>query len=107
MMRVVVRDAEFATVDRALDGVGAGFAAVIISGEPGIGKTTVWRYGIAGAAARGYRVVSCRPAGSERRLSLCGLADLLDQVPARALGELPDPQREALEVALLKRAAPG
>jgi len=106
MMGVVGRDAELTAVDDALDGVGAGFAAVIISGEAGIGKTTVWRYAIAGATARGYRVVSCRPAGSETRMSFCGLADLLEQVPAQALSGLPDPQREALEIALLKRAAP-
>src|SRR5215469_2775989 len=106
MMGVVGRDAELTAVDDALDGVGAGFAAVIISGEAGIGKTTMWRYGIAGAMARGYRVASCRPAGSETRMSFCGLADLLEQVPAQALSGLPDPQREALEIALLKRAAP-
>jgi hypothetical protein len=106
MMRVVGRNAELTTLDRALDTVSAGFAAIIISGEPGIGKTTLWRYGIAGAATRGYRVVRCRPTGSEAWLSFCGLADLLEQVPAQALDGLPDPQREALEIALLKRAAP-
>jgi hypothetical protein len=106
MMRVAGRNAELTAVDRALDRIGGGFAAIIISGEPGIGKTTLWRYGIAGAMARGYRVKSCHPADSERYLSFCGLADLLEQVPAQVLGGLPDPQREALEVALLKRAAP-
>jgi DNA-binding CsgD family transcriptional regulator len=106
MMRVAGRNAELTAVERALDGVGAGFSAIIISGEPGIGKTTMWRYGIAGALARGYRVASCHPAGSEKCLSFCGLADLLEQVPAQALDRLPDPQREALEVALLKRTAP-
>src|SRR5215471_9210336 len=106
MMRVAGRNAELTAVDRALDRIGGGFAAIIISGDPGIGKTTLWRYGIAGAMARGYRVKSCHPADSERFLSFCGLADLLEQVTAQALGRLPDPQREALEVALLKRSAP-
>lgn len=105
-MRVMGRSAELTTVDKALDGVGAGFAAIVISGDQGIGKTTMWRYGIAGARARGYRVASCRPAEPETSLSFCGLVDLLEQVPAHALDVLPDPQREALEVALLNRAAP-
>jgi DNA-binding CsgD family transcriptional regulator len=105
-MQVVGRNAELAAVERALGGVERGFAAIVICGDPGIGKTTVWRHGIAAAQARDYQLSWCRPAESERWLSFSGLADLMENVPRRLLDALPDPQREALEAALLKRVAP-
>ncbi len=66
-------------------------SALLIEGEAGIGKTTLWSAGIAAAAEHGYRVLSARP------------ADLLDPVLERALDELPPPQRRALEIALVLR----
>ena len=83
---------------------GGGF--LVLEGEAGIGKTTVWRELIAGADGRGYRVLSCQPAASEVTLSFAGLADLLSDLDASVLECLPLPQRHALEVALLQ-AAPG
>src|SRR5216683_3548138 len=106
MMRMVGRDAELAAMGKALEMPGGGFASIIISGDPGIGKTTVWRQGIAAAQARGYRVAYCRPAESETWLSFSGLADLTEFMPRQALDALPDPQRNALEAALLNRTPP-
>ncbi len=105
-MRVVGRDVELAAVERALDEVGLGFAAIVVCGDPGIGKTTVWRHGVAAAQARGFQVIRCCPAEPETWLSFSGLADLMAEVPGHALDALPGPQRDALDVALLKRAAP-
>ena len=73
-------------------------AAVVIEGEPGIGKTTVWEAGVAAAHAR---VLSCRAAGTEVQLSFAALGDLLAPVLADVLPGLPPPRRRALEVALL------
>ena len=73
-------------------------AAVVIEGEPGIGKTTVWE---AGVAAAGGRVLSCRAAGTEVQLSFAALGDLLAPALADLLPALPPPRRRALEVALL------
>ncbi len=73
-------------------------AAVVIEGEPGIGKTTVWEAGVAAADAR---VLSCRAAGTEVQLSFAALGDLLAPALADLLPALPPPRRRALEVALL------
>ncbi len=78
----------------------------MIEGEPGIGKTTVWREGAKLAEADGFRVVTCRPAESEAKLSFSALADLVEPLGAERLHDLPAPQRRALEVALL-RVSPG
>ncbi|MEX2546455.1 MAG: AAA family ATPase [Chloroflexota bacterium] len=78
-----------------------GPGALILEGEPGIGKTTLWRVGVDDARQHGVRVLTSSPASSETQLSFAGLADIL----AGALGEvadrLPNPQRRALDVALL------
>jgi len=73
-------------------------AAVVIEGEPGIGKSTVWEAGVAAAHAR---VLSCRAAGTEVQLSFAALGDLLAPVLGEVLPALPPPRRRALEVALL------
>jgi DNA-binding CsgD family transcriptional regulator len=105
MDAVVGREQELAQLASFLGSIEAGPGVLVIEGEPGIGKTTVWREGVRLAEEGGFRVLSCRPAESEARLSFSGLADLVEPVTGR-LGDLPDPQRRALEVALL-RVAPG
>ncbi len=105
-MQVVGRMAELAAIERTLDEVGHGYGAMVICGDPGIGKTTVWRYGMAAARDRGYQLTRCRPAESERRLSFSGLADLMENVPENLLAALPELQRDALDAALLKRVPP-
>jgi DNA-binding CsgD family transcriptional regulator len=94
-------------VARFLEAIAEGPAALVLQGEPGIGKTVVWRAGVAAARRLSYRVLITRPTEAESRLSYSALGDLLDE----ALGEAfvgsrpppPRPQREALEVALLRR----
>ena len=83
---------------------GGGF--LLLEGEAGIGKTSVWRELVAQAGERGYRVLSSRPAPAEAKLSFAGLSDLLADVTPAVLAGLPAPQRHGLEVALLQ-AAPG
>lgn len=84
----------------ALGSLGDLPAAVVLEGDPGIGKTSVWRAALDELEARGARVLSTRPAEAESQLSYAGLADVLDPVLEEAVGELPPPQRRALEVAL-------
>jgi DNA-binding CsgD family transcriptional regulator len=98
--RVVGRDEE-------LDLVRAFVAAIdrpktlVIEGEPGIGKTTVWQEGVAAARAGGSVVLTSRPNEVETSLSFSAVSDLLEEAVHDVLPELPAPQREALEVALL------
>jgi predicted ATP-dependent serine protease len=54
------REAELGAVDAVLASGRHGFSALVLEGDPGIGKTTVWQDAIARAAAAGYRVLSCR-----------------------------------------------
>ena len=100
------RAAELARLGRFLDEVTGHPAALLIEGEPGMGKTTLWSAGIDQARRRGWRVLTCRPVQAEAALSLSALGDLLEPVPDAVLSELPGPQRRALDVALL-RAEPG
>lgn len=104
---VVGRAAEQGEVDAFLDSFTHGFAALRLEGEPGIGKTTVWQDAGARAAERGAEVLSCRPSAAEAKLSFAAVADLLAPVPDDAFATLPTPQREALDVALLRSAPSG
>lgn len=101
---VVGRELELAEVDRFLDGVGGGFVALVLEGEAGIGKTTVWSEARRRAEERGLRLLSCRPVAAEAKLSFAALSDLLADVGDESFAALPDPQRDALEVALLRRS---
>jgi hypothetical protein len=76
--------------------------SLLFTGAPGIGKTALWEAGLGLACRRGFRVLSARPTEAEARHSFAGLFDLLESVGAGTLSELPDPQRRALEVALLR-----
>jgi DNA-binding CsgD family transcriptional regulator len=104
MPGVVGREPELRAVDAFLDGTAQALAIV---GDPGIGKTTVWREAVDRARARGAIVLVARPAESEARLSFGGVADLTSAVPPEAFDSLPGPQRRGLDVALLRADSPG
>lgn len=62
---VIGRGRELGAVAAFLDGVPSGPSGLLVEGEAGIGKTTVWMAGVADATARPYLVLSSRPAESE------------------------------------------
>ena len=101
------RSRELGVVAAFLDGLPSGRSVLLLEGEAGIGKTTVWAAGVAGAAARSYLVLSARPTESEATLLFAALGDLMDGVIERVLGELPAPQQNALQVALLLKDSAG
>ena len=98
---VVGRDAELASVRDFVSSVSGGASALVLEGEAGMGKTTLWAEGVAHARAAGLRVLEARPAESETALSFSGIGDLLDPVLAEALAPLPEAQRRALSRALV------
>ena len=104
MAGVVGREPELEAVEAFLDGTAQALAIV---GEPGIGKTTVWREAVDRARARGATVLVARPAESEARLSFGGVADLTSALPPEAFDSLPAPQRRGLDVALLRADSAG
>jgi DNA-binding NarL/FixJ family response regulator len=80
-----------------------GPAALVLEGQAGIGKTTLWEEAWRAAAADGCLVLHCRPASAESQLAFSAVADLLDgDVVDEALPSLPAPQRRALQAALLR-----
>ena len=101
---MLARDSELASIDAWLAEVRGAVAPtlLVIAGEPGIGKTTLWAEAARRAAAAGYQVLSSRPVPSDAGLPHVAVADLLRPVPDDVLGMLPAPQRRALEVALLR-----
>jgi DNA-binding CsgD family transcriptional regulator len=91
-----------------------GPCAVVLAGEQGIGKSTLWDEGVDLCRTQGVTVLSCQPTGSDTDLSFVGLHDLLASagltqllggVADAVLGDLPEPQRTALEVAIHRRTA--
>ena len=97
------RERELAAVDALVADTGPGPHALILEGEAGIGKSTVWNAGTAAARERGWTVLSARGSLSETGLSFAGLTDMLDPVVDDVMADLPEPQRIALEVALVRR----
>src|SRR5918995_998629 len=102
---VVGRERELDAVADFLRGLGSGPAALVIEGEAGIGKTTLWLEAVRMAAAHGYRVLQARPAQSEVTLSYAALADLLAGAFDETRDTLPGPQARALATALLRANA--
>ena len=99
------RERELAELADLLAVPGALPAAVLVEGEAGMGKTTLWLAGVATARDRGFAVLEARPVEAETGLSYSGLADLLEPIVDHVLPRLPGPQRAALEGALLLRPA--
>jgi len=103
---IVGRERELSLAGEFLDSARERFAVLALEGEAGIGKTTVWREVVRLAEERGFRVLACRPAQAEARLTFSALTDLLEPVPEDAFEALSEAQRRALDVALL-RTDPG
>ena len=98
--RVVGRAAELEVVDAFLAAADDGPARLLVEGEPGIGKTTVWQAATARARERGFRILASRPGPSETRLTFAGLGDFLADARRRR------PRRAARPAATRARRRP-
>jgi predicted ATPase/DNA-binding CsgD family transcriptional regulator len=103
---VIGRDGELASVEAFLAEVRQRPAALVLSGEAGIGKTVLWQAGVDEAEQRVGRVLSHQSVEAEALLSFAGLSDLLAPVFEEVAPVLAPLRRRALEVALLL-AEPG
>jgi len=100
-LAIVGREAELDVVRRFLT-AGSGTRALLLHGEAGIGKSTIWQQALTDAEGSGFRVISSRPTEAEARLPFSGLVDLFGDVLDEIQPDLPPPQRLALDVALLR-----
>ena len=75
---------------------------MLVEGEAGVGKTTVWAAAIGEAESRGIRVLQARAAETEVQLSYAALADLVGAEFEAARRALPPIQQRALAAALLR-----
>jgi DNA-binding CsgD family transcriptional regulator len=98
---VIGRERELASVAAFVEASASASRAMVLEGETGVGKTTLWLAGVEVARGRGHWVLESRPAAAEARLAFAGLGDLLGGVLAEVLERLPAPQADALRVALL------
>jgi DNA-binding CsgD family transcriptional regulator len=97
----VGRDEELSSIVRFLDARDELPAALLLEGEAGIGKTTLWQVGTAAARERSFQVLACQTAPSDTPLSFAALRDLLEGVFDVVAARLSTPKRRALAVALL------
>lgn len=77
-------------------------SVLVVEGEAGIGKTTLWLAAIEQASERGFRVLSAGAGQAESILAYAAVADLLSDVESAVLTALPNVQRVALERVLLR-----
>ncbi len=99
---LVGRDDELRSVAALLRREPGLVRALVLQGEAGVGKTSLWEQGVAWAREQGLRVLVTRASEAETALPFAGLIDLLDGVPSEELGDVPAPQRRALDVALYR-----
>jgi ATP/maltotriose-dependent transcriptional regulator MalT len=104
---VISRPAELAAVRELLADPAERPRALVLTGEAGIGKSTVWSAGVELAREAGWRVLSARGDQTETGLSFASLTDLLDPALDEVLDRLPAAQRIALEVAMVRRLPDG
>lgn len=98
---MVGREHEAALLGAFVTG-GSGNRALVLTGEAGMGKTTLWGAGVrAGRNAR-QRVLVARPTEPEIQLSFAALADLLAEVDSAELSGVPRPQLRALDISLFR-----
>jgi hypothetical protein len=89
VLEIVGREEELAFLHAFIGEADGEPAALVLKGEAGIGKSTLWRAGVEHARAQGLRVLAARPAEAERGLAQVGLADLFGDVLDEVLPALP------------------
>ena len=104
---LVGREQELRSIAELFEDLPAEPVALVLEGEAGIGKSTLWLAALQLARERGLRVLSSRPAEAERGLAFAGLGDLFDEVLELVLPALSPPRRRALGIALLVEEATG
>jgi DNA-binding CsgD family transcriptional regulator len=77
---IVGREPERGRLAAFAEAVPQGARSLLIRGDPGIGKTTLWRHGVRRCEAARYTVLTTRAAEEDMPLGLTGLVDLFENV---------------------------
>jgi DNA-binding CsgD family transcriptional regulator/tetratricopeptide (TPR) repeat protein len=96
---LVGRDEDLERVCSFLESAAAGGAALLLVGEPGVGKSVLVDVGVAEASERGMLVLRAGGAEFEADVSFSGLNQVLIPLLGE-FGRLPEAHRAALSVAL-------
>jgi DNA-binding CsgD family transcriptional regulator len=105
MAGVVSRPLEIRAVSEFLQSATRQPSALVIEGEPGIGKTTLWLSAVERARDNGCRVFSARVGQAESMLAYAAVADLLRDIDESVIADLPDVQRLAVDRVLLRASS--
>ncbi|NYJ06397.1 DNA-binding CsgD family transcriptional regulator/tetratricopeptide (TPR) repeat protein [Geodermatophilus daqingensis] len=97
-MDLVGRESDLATLDGLVSDIGSGGRAVVLRGDPGVGKSALLAELDRRVTAAGWRVLRSEGVLTEQRLPLAGLEKLIRPV-LRHSERLRPPQREVLETA--------
>jgi DNA-binding CsgD family transcriptional regulator len=95
------RAAEARVVEDFLTSASTAPSALVIEGDAGIGKTTLWLSALEQARERGFAVLSARASATDSVLAYTSLADLLADAGIDGT-LLPEPQRLAVDRILLR-----
>jgi len=96
---IVGRAQELAAVAGFVDAAVEGPGGLLLEGEAGVGKTTLWQAGVDRALAGTAAVLVARPTDREAGFAFAAIGDLLAGREV-VFDVLPEPQRHALRVAL-------
>src|SRR5207342_724736 len=75
---IVGREAELRQIDEYVDTLESGPRSILLIGEAGIGKTTLWNYGLARCRADHRQVLVTRASQDDHQVLGQGLLDLFD-----------------------------
>ena len=104
---MIARAGEVSAIERFVAASADRPVVLVLEGEPGIGKTTLWEAAIDAARGRGLKVLAARASGADAQLAFAGLTDLLEGVAEGPFASLPAAQRPALDIALLRAVPAG
>ena len=96
---LIGRDEELQRAQQFLEAVQTGARTLLIAGDAGVGKTSLWEAALSRAHSAGLQALVARPTEAETSFAYAALGDLLGAHP-EVLADLPSPQRRALEIVL-------
>jgi AAA ATPase domain len=104
---VVSRSAEFRAIADFCASVNSQPAGLLLEGDAGIGKTTLWLAAQEHARRRGFTLLSARAWEADSVLAYGTVADLLGDVDAEVLASLPEVQQVAVNRLLSRDGGDG